>query len=360
LGIEWLCRFYFHSECPPISLISDCKPIHSTSSKSNAGIVDWIQDYLKRFNVESVLVPNSDNTKFNLLATIGPVDENGIVLSGHTDVVPVEGQIWQTDPFKLTEKDGKLFGRGSCDMKGFLACVLAAVPDMVSTRLSRPFHIAEMTVVDRHKGARSEKVQFVGVAAHSSLPHLGVSAIEFAARFVQAVSDKGVEFRNQFAQEADDSINITTVNIGTIHGGAAGNIVADSCVVDWNFRCAPGQDDQAILGDFHNILSTLEAEMKSCNPECEIRIEPGFDVPPLSAGSECLAREICQQITGHNQTLPVNYGTDAGFFKRAGIPTVICGPGSIEQAHKPDEFIAINELQACDAFLRSLITKFAD
>jgi len=129
--------------------------------------------------------------------------------------------------------------------------------------------------------------------------------------------------------------------------------------VDWNFRCAPGQNEKAILEDFHTLLSSLEAEMKDRNPACEIRITPGFDVPPLSASPECLAREICQQITGQNHTLPVNYGTDAGFFKRAGIPSVICGPGSIEQAHKPDEFIAITELRACDAFLRSLITKFA-
>jgi len=372
-----------------IEILDHLIAFDTTSSKSNKPLVDWVVNYLDSHGVTARLYPNDDQMKFNLIATIGPRGDDGIVLSGHTDVVPVIDQPWTTDPFKMTQKNDRLYGRGTCDMKGYLACVLAAVPAMTHANLSRPFHIAfsydeevgglgipllvphlgaaaaalvgeptNMKIVDRHKGVRAEQVTFTGVAAHSSLPHLGVSAVEYATTFAQHIYAMGRQFRDEYPDDPVDSINITTVNVGRISGGTAGNIIPDQCTLDWNFRCSPGGNDTKIVTDAHSILHALRDEMQSLNPACNVTYEQTCAVPPLNSSDTCFAKELCFQLTGENNSHAVNYGTDGGELKRAGIPTIICGPGSIEQAHKPDEFIEISELKACDAFLASLTPKY--
>ena len=361
----------------------------TTSRNSNLAIVAWIEDYLDRLGVVHERIADKTGDKANLWATIGPAGTPGYILSGHTDVVPVDGQTWSNDPFHLAARDGRLYGRGAADMKGFLACCLAAVPDMVD--LARPIHLAfshdeevgcvgvrgliahlgaagvkpaacfvgeptGMNVVIGHKSKRSFRVTVRGRTCHSSLAPEGVNAVEYAARLVVEIRAMAERLARAGARDPLYDVPYTTTHTGVIAGGTALNIVPDICSFQFEFRALAADDVDALAGEVMAYArDRLEPEMRAVAPEAGIAFEvmsgfPGLDTPPAV---DIVA--LTKSLAGRGDHGKVAYGTEAGLFAAAGIPTVVIGPGSIEQAHKADEFIAVSELDACGAFLDRLI-----
>jgi acetylornithine deacetylase len=361
----------------------------STSRNSNLPVVAWIEDYLDRLGVVHERIPDQSGNKANLWATIGPAGPAGYILSGHTDVVPVDGQDWSNDPFRLTERGGRLYGRGATDMKGFLACCLAAVPEM--RQLARPIHLAfshdeevgcvgvrnliaqlqaravkpagcfvgeptGMNVVIGHKGKRSFRVSVRGRTCHSSLAPEGVNAVEFAARLIVVIRDMAERFARDGARDPLYDVPFTTTHTGVVQGGTALNIVPDLCRFDFEFRSIAADDVEALAGEVMAYSrERLEPQMQAIAPEAGISFEvisgfPGLDTP--EAGEVV---GLAKSLAGRNDHGKVAYGTEGGLFAQAGIPTVVIGPGSIEQAHKADEFIVASELAACGDFLDRLI-----
>jgi len=361
----------------------------TTSHKSNIGIVRFIEDYLAQHGVASQLVPTADGAKASLFATIGPRGQGGVALSAHTDVVPVVGQEWRTDPFALTERDGRLYGRGTTDMKGFIACVLAAVPDFCRRHLKVPVHLAfsydeeigcvgvrpmiatlgealpkprmvivgeptSMTVVDAHKGPARWQVIVTGLAAHSSMAPLGVNAIHYANRIIMELQRIEDDLRLKPRDERFDP-PYATLQVTEISGGTAANIVPVTCRFGFEVRAIPGIDVKAIerrLRDF--VEQSCLPEMRCTAPRSGVEITLTNYVPPFGAraGSETVA--LALRLAGQNETLAVSYATEAGLFQDAGSPSVVCGPGDIAQAHTANEWIAANELDRCLAFLGRL------
>jgi acetylornithine deacetylase len=362
----------------------------TTSAKSNRALIDWVRDYFAGHGVTATLVPNQAGTKANLYATIGPAVEGGIVLSGHTDVVPVDGQPWDTDPWTLTEKDGRLYGRGSCDMKGFVACALAAVPRLKAARLKRPVHFAfsydeevgclgahslaerlmgsvkrpraviigeptMMGTVKGHKGQNSYQVSFTGFEAHSSMTHLGVSAIHFAGALIHFIN----RLQDEFAARATDNGYMPpygTMNVGTLSGGTAGNILARDCQLAWEYRQVPGDDaDEARRRVQAHIDEVLLPAMRRRHEQARIEMTPRFVVPAFKGEAGGEAEQLARAWSGANAATMVAYATEAGIFQGTGVSTIVCGPGDIAQAHQPNEFVLKSQLVACDAFLDRMI-----
>ncbi|MGD9785067.1 MAG: acetylornithine deacetylase [Hyphomicrobiaceae bacterium] len=361
----------------------------TTSHKSNMALVRFVEDYLAQHGIASHLVPTADSAKASLFATIGPSRGGGVALSGHTDVVPVNPQDWRTDPFVLTERDGKLYGRGTTDMKGFLACVLAAVPDFKRRALRKPIHIAfsydeeigcvgvrpmigelgrslplpdlivvgeptGMAVVDAHKGPVRWRVRVGGLAAHSSMAPLGVNAIHYAARIIGELQHIEAELK---AQPVDDRFDppYATLQVTEIEGGTAANIVPVSCLLGFEVRALPGLDVAAIERRLRAFVEhTCLPEMRHVFPRADVEIELVNKVPPFAAlpgsGAVALALQLAQQ----NETHAVSYATEAGLFQDKGPAAVVCGPGDIAQAHTANEFIATHELDRCSGFLTRL------
>jgi acetylornithine deacetylase len=361
----------------------------TVSARSNMALIHWVRDYLLRHGIDSEVIPDADGGKANLYATIGPRRAGGVVLSGHTDVVPVEGQAWSSDPFRLTARDGRLYGRGSADMKGFIACALAAVPDFAAAPLKTPIHLAfsydeevgcigvphllarlvrdlpkpraaiigeptMMKVVTGHKGLAAWRTIFTGVEAHSSRIEEAASAIFAASRFIEYLRGVAAELRSG-AQDPDFHPPFTTINVGKIQGGQAVNIVPGRCVVDWEFRPLPGTDAVA-LGD--RIRRYVEAELrpalKAGHDGADVELIQLAGGPGLAPEPGSVAEALARRLTGANRSGTVAYGTEAGHFQRSGISAVVCGPGDIEQAHKPDEFVALDQLAQCESFLARL------
>jgi acetylornithine deacetylase len=363
----------------------------TTSRNSNLALIEYVQGYLAGHGVESKLVPSEDKSKANLFATVGPMVPGGIVLSGHTDVVPVDGQPWDSAPFALIERDGKLFGRGSADMKGFIAALLAAVPALRARPLAIPVHLAfsydeevgclgvpsliaaigraglapravivgeptEMTVVNAHKGIYAFRTTVTGVEAHSSAPQQGVNAIVHAAELIGFLGQLARELAEDPRQDGRFVPAHTTIQIGKIEGGTALNVVPRLCRFSWEFRLVPGHDPQTIPTRFAAFCERTAAGMRARHAAAAIATEPLAHVPPLLARDGDAAETLVMALAGSNRTGVVSFGTEAGLFQAADIPTVVCGPGSIEQAHKPNEFIALEQLAACEAFLSRLTT----
>jgi acetylornithine deacetylase len=364
----------------------------TTSRNSNLELIQYIRDYLADFGVESTLVPNAEGTKANLFATIGPDREGGIVLSGHTDVVPVDGQPWTTDPWTLTEKDdGNLYARGTCDMKGFVAACLANVPAFQRARLKVPMHFAfsydeeigclgapalaerlvgavprpqavivgeptMMGVVNAQNAGGGIIATFTGFEAHSSMTHLGVSAIHFAGDFIHWLNELQVELAARKRSDIDTVPGHTTINVGVINGGTAGNILARECTLNWGYRTLPGDDPWEVQRRAEAyIADLLLPKMRSKHPDANITLKRRSFVPGLLPQENEEAAKLALQWTGGNRTYAVPYGTEAGIFRGHGIPTVICGPGDISQAHQPNEFVARSQMDACDAFLGKMV-----
>ena len=361
----------------------------TTSAKSNLKLIAFVRDTLAGHGVTSTLTPSPDGTKASLFATIGPEGDGGIGLSGHSDCVPVEGQSWASDPFTLELRDGKLYGRGSCDMKGFLACVLASVPLFKSRPLNEPIHIilsydeevgctgvrpliarlgidlprpraivvgepTGMAAIDAHKRIDAYRTIVTGREAHSSMPQLGVNAISIAAELIEALDRIGIELT---AAESDDRFDppVSTVQVGMIEGGTAPNIVPKTCRLQWQVRSLPAAAPKVVPNRLAAFASeTLLPRMRAVASSAAIETSHEGSVPAFLAkpGSEAVGLALA--LTGANATRAVSYATEAGLFEEAGCPTVICGPGDIEQAHAADEFVTVAQLEACMAFLAKL------
>ena len=366
----------------------------TTSAKSNLELIAFVKTYLDGYGVASTLIPSADGAKASLFATIGPAGEGGIGLSGHSDCVPVEGQTWSSDPFKLQLRDGKLYGRGSCDMKGFLASVLASVPLFTSRELKEPVHIivsydeevgctgvrpliarlgsdlprprviivgefTAMAVIDAHKRIDSYRTVVTGREAHSSLPQLGVNAISFAAELIEEIDRIGAalasrETNNRFEPP------FSTLQVGTIKGGTATNIVPNTCEFHWQVRSLPEAElDFAPKRLKAYAEQTLLPRMRRVAPRASIETQHPGSVPAFLARPGSEAVDLALALTGANATSTVSYGTEAGLFEEADCPTVICGPGDIEQAHVADEFVVAAQLDACVSFLSKLAEKLS-
>jgi len=363
----------------------------TTSRNSNLPLIDWVEDYLAGYGVQSRRVFDASGQKANLWATIGPADIPGIILSGHTDTVPVDGQDWSSDPFTLEEREGKLYGRGSCDMKGFSACALAAVPDLVDRPLKRPVHIAlsydeevgcvgvigllealqdepvlpaycivgeptSMTVMTGHKTKRSMRVTVRGRGCHSSLAPQGVNAVNYAARMILRMEKIAKRLADEGGQDAAYDVPHSTAHTGMVQGGTALNIVPDDCMFVCEFRVLPFEDADALVAELCDYAAhELEPEMKRIAPEAGVEIEVYAQFPGLDTDPDAEIVSLARRFAGRNDQGKVAFGTEGGrFYEMLGVPTVICGPGSIVHAHKPDEYVEVAQLDACDTFISRL------
>lgn len=360
----------------------------TTSHKTNLPLIRFVEDYLAQHGLASTLVFNDARDKASLFATIGPQDSGGIGLSGHTDVVPVTGQSWDTDPFRLTERNGRLYGRGATDMKGFLACVLAAVPMFRSRRLSKPVHIifsydeevgclgvrpligrfdddlvkpemvivgepTKMKVVDAHKGPVRWEVEVRGRAVHSSMAPLGVNAVSYAGKLLGELAD--IE-RHLAETSRDPRFNppYSTLQVTMINGGTAANIVPATCSIGFEVRALPGLQVEAIEKRLRDFASQCSASMQAVAKETGITIRALNRVPPFAVDRESPVVKLALELAQDDETYAVSYATEAGLFQDAGAPSVVCGPGDIAQAHTANEWIEASELDRCMGFLRRL------
>lgn len=363
----------------------------TTSRNSNLDLIDYVRGYLAGHGVASELVFDHGGAKANLYATLGPKDEGGIILSGHTDVVPIDGQDWDTDPWAVTEKHGLLYGRGTCDMKGFVACCLALVPEFLDRGLKAPIHLAfsydeevgclgvhgliahiikhhpkprlclvgeptMMQVVDAHKGIRSFQTTVTGLEAHSSQTHVGVNAIMVAAELIGFLSRLGTELRERGDATGRFTPPFSTLSVGTIEGGTAVNIIPKQCRFAWEYRPLPGADADEPIRRFEDYVRRhiLPAFEEKAPGIAAVTTVPRSITPALSPDPGSAAETLAKALAGQNDTLAVSYATEAGIFQVHGIPTVVCGPGDILQAHRPNEFVAVEQIEACTAFLHRL------
>jgi acetylornithine deacetylase len=368
----------------------------TTSAKSNLALIEDVADYLAHHGVKARLIRDESGEKANLFATVGPERAGGIVLSGHTDVVPTEGQRWSADPYLAIERDGRIYGRGTADMKSFIATALALVPEMKARKLKIPIHLAlsydeevgclgaphmiaelgrelprpalaivgeptGMRVVNAHKGITVIATRVVGRDAHSSAPALGASAIGAAAELVRHLDEIAADYarrpprRHSIDGEFDPPS--TTINVGIIAGGTALNIIPKECRFDWECRPLPNsKDDEEIVARLEDFAArAVTPRLKKAGPEAGVFTRVKVAVPPLAPLPGSPAEALALALTGENRPHVVAYTSEAGLFQNAGFPAVLCGPGFVEQAHQPDEFVSLDQLAACESFLRKLI-----
>jgi acetylornithine deacetylase len=378
-----------------IDMIRRLVAFDTTSRDSNLALIDYVSDYLKKLGIESQLVFDETGKKANLFATFGPDDRPGLMLSGHTDVVPIDGQDWATDPFAVAQKDGLLYGRGTCDMKSFIAVLLAMAPEFAQAKLKAPLHFAfsydeevgcigvrrliaelgkrkvkpmacvigeptSMRVIRAHKGKLSARAHVHGLECHSSLAPKGVNAIQYAAETITYISRmaKRIAEGGPFDHEYD--IPHTTCHTGVIQGGTALNIVPKDCWFDFEFRHLPADDPQKLYQEVRDYAEKqLQPEMQKVHRGAGFSWEPLSSFPGLETSEDAEVTQLAKAASGGNATAKVAFGTEAGLFDQSGIPTIICGPGSIEQAHKPNEFVAIEQVAQCETFLRRLVERVA-
>jgi acetylornithine deacetylase len=364
---------------------------HPTVSRdSNMNLINDVREYLSSHGISSHLVPNADGSKANLYATVGPAVAGGVVLSGHTDVVPVDGQPWDNDPFEVVESNGLLYGRGTCDMKSFFAIALALVPDMLQAKMQRPIHFAlsydeevgclgapdmikriaaelpepqavivgeptSMRVVNAHKGMTGMETIVTGHEAHSSQTHRGVSAVMNAARLITFLDDLAEEFAGRPSAQPFEPRH-TSIHVGVVKGGTAANIISRECRFRWDVRSIPEDDPQEILDRFYAKCDEMLPKMQAIAPETNIETIIHVAAPALAPEpNDGRAERLAKQVAKQNDTHVVSYGTEGGQFQEHGFSAVICGPGSIDQAHQPNEFIEIGQVDACISFMHRLI-----
>ena len=379
-----------HQLSRTIEILSRLVSFESLPGRPTHGIIGYIQNTLSELNVQSHLSFDNSGERANLFATIGPAIDGGVVLNGHTDVVPVEGQQWSTDPFTLTRKDNRLYGRGSVDMKGYLACVLASVPVWQTAKLKKPIHIAftfdeeiggfgmpvllesmaqmefrpqsvivgeptESQLITAHKGGFEMRTEITGHAVHSCNPLEGVNAISVATRLISKIEETGAAFAANPHADSKFEPPYATFNIGTIEGGMARNATAGWCNFNWELRQMPGEDGRKIIADIETYAKEqLLPAMQKIHPQANIKFITEAPVPPLNDSNAADAAELISRLTGVNEHGVVSFGSDAGYFSDAGYSTVLYGPGSISRAHKPDEFIKIEELEQGLEFMQKL------
>ncbi|MBN2905539.1 MAG: acetylornithine deacetylase [Rhodobacteraceae bacterium] len=377
----------------PRQLIEKLVSFPTVSRDSNLDLVDWVAGYLDGFGIPVTRVPNGDATKASLYAHVGPAVAGGVLLSGHTDVVPADGQDWATDPWDVVERDGKLYGRGTCDMKGFDALAIWALVRAAREGVKRPLqlalshdeevgcigappmiaHMAEhgfpkaeavivgepsmMQVVTGHKGGIGFRTHVKGFEVHSSIMHEGVSAIMEGARLIMWANQMNAQNRAKSASGADALFHPpwTTVHVGEISGGTAHNITAADCHFGLDFRCIPGESIEDWRDAYLAEVARVQTAMQAVRPEARIEVEQYFAIPPLRPESDGPAEALARRLTGDNGTHVVSYGTEAGQFQEGGYSAVVCGPGDIAQAHQPNEYITLTQLEAGEAFMSRLL-----
>ncbi|WP_395645043.1 acetylornithine deacetylase [Terricaulis sp.] len=363
----------------------------TTSRNSNLALIEWVEAFLGKRGIATHRVANADGSKANLYACVGPSVEGGVVLSGHTDVVPVDGQPWTSDPWTLTDRGEKLYGRGTADMKTFLALALAHVDEALAAPIKRPLLLAfsydeeigclgapalieeigriapkpaavivgeptSMKVVSAHKGVRSFLVEVTGREAHSSLPDQGVSAVMEALKLMQLVAEIGAK-----RGEGDTPFNPPgpTMTIGKVDGGTASNILARRCEFVFDLRTPTIDQAEAIEARVREAAAALDAEIKARAPEGGVRVTRRSNTPGLEVARESPAETLARALTGDNDTRAASYAAEAGLFQRAGMAAVLCGPGSIEQAHQPDEWIERTQMEEGARFMKALIERLS-
>jgi acetylornithine deacetylase len=374
-----------------VGLLRTLVGFDTTSRESNLQLIEFVRDYLAGFDVPCELIYNAERSKANLFATIGPAEQPGIVLSGHTDVVPVDGQPWTVAPFELSEHDGKLFGRGTADMKGYIACVLGLVPALVAAELRMPVHIAlsydeevgclgvrsllaeleqrpvkpllciigeptELKPVLGHKGKLAMRCDVHGHPCHSAYAPLGVNAIEYAAELIGELGRIGQQLKAPEQHDARFDPPYSTVQTGVISGGKALNIVPADCRFDFEIRALPSQDPTQVAQQLQAYAEQqVLPRMRAVSEHSAIRFSELSAYPGLATDSQSQAAELIAAFCGSREFGTVAFGTEGGLFDAAGIPTVVCGPGSMDQGHKPDEFVSRAQLDACDAMLQRML-----
>lgn len=378
-----------------LAILEKLVSFSTVSRDPNRPLIDFVRTFLSQHGIESELVEAEGGRKANLFATIGPRDRPGIMLSGHTDVVPAEGQPWSSDPFQLRVADGRAFGRGTADMKGFVASALALAARAASRDLETPLHLAlshdeeigcvgvrslidrlaargfaarlaiigeptQMRIATGHKGKLAARATCCGVSGHSALAPKALNAIHLACDFVATLRRRQDALAQSGARDDDYDIPYTTLHAGVIGGGTALNIVPSICTVDFEIRNIAADDPAAILDGLMDEAAALAAAQQAAHPEAAVRIERLNDYPGLATPAESEAVRFVAALLDDGATHKVAFGTEGGLFSsRLGIPALVCGPGSMDQGHKPDEFIALDQLAACDRFMERLLDRVA-
>jgi len=373
------------------ALIERLISFDTTSRGSNLGLIEWTRDYLKGIGIQSRLTYDAAGNKANLFATVESGSKPGIVLSGHTDVVPVDGQNWSSDPFKANLRGDRIFGRGACDMKSYLAVILGMAPRFAAADLKAPIHFAlsydeevgcvgarglledlarnnirpagaiigeptSMQPVIAHKGKRSYQCCVRGKEAHSALTPQGVNAIEYAARIISYIRHMAERMRDCEPRDYGFDVPFTTLQTGVISGGTAGNIVPRECVFQFEFRYLPGADPEALEREIKDYAErVILPEMRGTDPDTGISFETRAEIPGLNTVEEEELTRLAQALSRNKSASKVAYATEGGLFQQAGIPAIICGPGSIEQAHRPDEYVTLEQVALCESFMERLL-----
>ena len=368
--------------------------LDTTSRDSNLALIDVVADELRRHRIEPSIFPTADGQKANLVATIPATDgtrTGGVVLSGHTDVVPVDGQPWSSDPFNPEVRDGRLYGRGTCDMKSFVGVVMDQVPQMVRAPLRQPIHLAltydeevgciggaaivqqiaelglqpracfvgeptSMRVIRGHKSITWLEISFHGVAAHSSLTPKGANAIHHAAELICYVHAMAKQWRDKGPYDDGYRVSYTTTGVNLIKGGIAGNTVPSLCVLQMEYRAIGAVDPDEVTAQIQNKAAEIERQMQAEQPSASVEVEVLAAAPGLDNGADSRAAALAVSLGGHASDDKVTYGTEAGQFAGTGIDTVVCGPGDIAQAHAADEFVELDQIEQCERFVAALTT----
>lgn len=378
-----------------IAALGELIAFPTVSADSNLDLIAWAQARLDALGARTQMTLDPGGRKANLFATIGPMVDGGVVLSGHTDVVPVEGQPWASDPFAMRAADGRLYGRGACDMKGFIACALALAPRFAAATLTRPLHLAltydeetgclgapvllealarsgprpgvcivgeptEMRVIEGHKAVHEYTTRFTGLEGHGSQPELGVNAVEYAARFVTELLDIKDALRARAPASSPFDPPWTTLNVGRIEGGVAHNVIAGRAAVEWEFRPISPEDAAFVSTRVEaHLRGDLLPKMRAVHPGATAETETIGEVIGLEPLNNAEAAALVEALTGRTGRGTVSFGTEAGLFQAQGISTVVCGPGSIAQAHKPDEYVTRDQMADCIAMITRLLPRLS-
>ena len=365
----------------------------TVSSKPNIELMHFVRDLLAGAGIEAVLIPDPSGGKANLFATVGPKGQGGVMLSGHTDVVPVEGQTWTKPPFALTEEDGRYYGRGAADMKGFCAVAIATMLQAARRPLKTPLHLAlsydeeigcmgvrslvdmlaaapvrprfcivgeptGMQVATGHKGKVALRASCTGREGHSALAPMALNALHLAADFVQAVRGLQADVAANGLKDGDYDVPYSTLHVGKLNGGVQVNIVPNTAVIDFEIRSVAGEDVDGLIARLRAAAEAIVAPLRAEFPEAAIEVSRLWDYPGLGTASDAAVVNFVKGLTGANGTMKVAFGTEGGLFDvRLGIPTVICGPGSMAQGHKPDEFVSVEQMGRCEAMMAALLDR---
>jgi acetylornithine deacetylase len=376
-----------------LELLDKLVAFPTVSSEPNRGLIDFVRSFLAERGIEAELFCADNGRKANLFATVGPKDVPGVMLSGHTDVVPVDGQLWSTDPFRMVVSDDRAYARGAADMKGYLACVLSLIDRMAGARLKMPIHLAfshdeevgcigvrsliegladrpvkprfvivgeptSMRIATGHKGKIAARATCCGIAGHSALAPKALNAIHLACDFVGLIRQSQEEIAGGASRDDSYEIPYTTLHVGRIDGGMALNIVPNQCTVDFEIRNIGEDNAQTILDAIIDRAADISMRQRPSFPEADIRVDVLNAYPGLVTAQDAEVVNFVSKLVEHREPLKVAFGTEGGLFStRLGIPAVVCGPGSMEQGHKPDEFVALSQLVACDRMMDRLFAQ---